>query len=217
MKILNLYASVGGNRAKWGTEHKVTAVELNAKVAAIYKERYPQDTLIIGDAHEYLLKHYKEFDLIFVSRSCVTHSRARYWATGGGNPRYNTYEPVYPDFVLYEEIVFLQHFCKTKFVVENVVPYYASFVEQRFLIKPTAKIGKHWFWANFTIAPIKGLESFHFATISELERYKGIDLSKYEKIDKRKILRDMMHPDMGLHLLNCALQETQLTIENWDV
>lgn len=35
MKILNLYAGIGGNRKKWGDDHEITAVELDEEIAAI--------------------------------------------------------------------------------------------------------------------------------------------------------------------------------------
>ena len=37
MKILNLYAGIGGNRKLWGNEHEITAVEINPKIAEAYK------------------------------------------------------------------------------------------------------------------------------------------------------------------------------------
>ena len=37
MKILNLYAGIGGNRKLWGKEHDITAVELRPEIAAIYQ------------------------------------------------------------------------------------------------------------------------------------------------------------------------------------
>ena len=64
MKILNLYACLGGNRYKWGDEHEITAVELDEELAKLYQERFPYDTVIVDDAHQYLLDHYKEFDLL---------------------------------------------------------------------------------------------------------------------------------------------------------
>jgi DNA (cytosine-5)-methyltransferase 1 len=51
-KILNLYACLGGNRAKWNEvseDIKVTAVELDSELARMYKERFPNDTVIVGD------------------------------------------------------------------------------------------------------------------------------------------------------------------------
>ena len=59
MKVLNLYAGIGGNRKLWqGVE--VTAVELNEKIAAVYQSFYPADHVVIGDAHQYLAAHHAE-------------------------------------------------------------------------------------------------------------------------------------------------------------
>lgn len=56
MKILNLYACIGGNRYKWGNDHEITAVELDPELARLYKERFPNDTVIVADAHQFLLE-----------------------------------------------------------------------------------------------------------------------------------------------------------------
>ena len=124
-KILNLYACLGGNRYKWdevADNLEITAVELDPEAARLYQERFPNDKVIVADAHQYLLDHYQEFDFIWSSPPCPTHSRARYWNSSNYD---TTTEPVYPDMKLYEEILFLQHYYKHgKFVVENVIPYY---------------------------------------------------------------------------------------------
>lgn len=67
MRILNLYAGIGGNRAQWGDEHDVTAVEFDPRIAAAYEKLWPNDTVIVGDAHQYLLDHHAEFDFIWSS------------------------------------------------------------------------------------------------------------------------------------------------------
>lgn len=54
MKILNLYAGIGGNRELWGEEYDITAVEINPKIAKKYQERFPKDNVVVADAHEYL-------------------------------------------------------------------------------------------------------------------------------------------------------------------
>ena len=74
-KILNLYACLGGNRYKWDevADIEVTAVELDPELARMYQERFPNDIVIIADAHQYLLDHYKEFDLS--TSACPTHSK----------------------------------------------------------------------------------------------------------------------------------------------
>ena len=136
MKVLNLYACLGGNRYKWDevAEIQVTAVELDTEAARLYKERFPKDTVIVADAHQYLLDHFKEFDFIWSSPPCPSHSRARYWNSSNYK---TTTEAIYPDLKLYEEILFLQHYYKTgKWVVENVIPYYEPLV-------PAIKKGRH--------------------------------------------------------------------------
>lgn len=145
MKILNLYACLGGNRYKWDevTEIEVTAVELDPEAARLYQERFPNDKVIVGDAHQYLLDHYKEFDFIWSSPPCPTHSRARGWNT--------KFETKYPDMKLYEEIIMLETVAKGenprfkgKYVVENVIPYYEPLI-------PAKKRGRHLYWTNFNL------------------------------------------------------------------
>lgn len=74
MKILNLYAGIGGNRKLWGDEHEIIAVEWDEKIASIYQGFFPKDKVIVGDAHQYLLDHFSEFDFIWTSPPCQTHS-----------------------------------------------------------------------------------------------------------------------------------------------
>jgi DNA (cytosine-5)-methyltransferase 1 len=144
MKILNLYACLGGNRYKWdevaiqaGIEIEVTAVELDAELAKLYQERFPNDKLIIADAHQYLLDHYKDFDFVWSSPPCPSHSRARF-------ARKETTISVYPDLKLYEEVLFLENYFNGKYVVENVIPYYEPLI-------PAQKRGRHLYWTNFIL------------------------------------------------------------------
>ena len=62
MKILNLYAGIGGNRKLWGNEHEITAVEYEPNIAAIYKDFFPGDEIVIADAHEFLLKNFSKLN-----------------------------------------------------------------------------------------------------------------------------------------------------------
>lgn len=98
MRVLNLYAGLGGNRRLWPDYVEVTAVELNPDVARFYQDHYLQDNVVVGDAHQYLLDHYREFDFIWSSRPCTTHSRARYWSSKG-NP--DKVLPVHPELGLH--------------------------------------------------------------------------------------------------------------------
>ncbi len=137
MKILNLYACLGGNRYKWGDDHEITAVELDPELSRMYQERFPNDTVVIADAHQYLLDHYKEFDFIWSSPPCPTHSRARF-------ARRETTTPEYPNMMLYQEVIFLENWFKGKYVVENVIPYYEPLI-------PAQKRGRHLYWTNFKL------------------------------------------------------------------
>ena len=143
MKILNLYACLGGNRYKWDevTNIEVTAVELDPECARLYQERFPNDTVIVADAHEYLLDHYKEFDFIWTSPPCPTHSKTNYFTQHIRN------RPVYPSMKLYEEIIFLKQFFKGKYCVENVISYYEPLI-------PAWKRGRHLYWTNFNLPNI---------------------------------------------------------------
>jgi DNA (cytosine-5)-methyltransferase 1 len=148
-KVLNLYACLGGNRYKWdevaeeaGIDMQVIAVELDHELARLYQERFPNDTVIVADAHQYLLDHYKEFDFIWTSPPCPTHSRARYWGFGA-----NGKKPIYPDMKLYEEIIFLEHHFKGFYVVENVKPYYEP------MLNPIER-DRHLYWTNFNLPNI---------------------------------------------------------------
>lgn len=141
-KVLNLFAGIGGNRKYWQNV-EITAIEYNQEIANVYKKLHPNDNVIVADAHEYLTKHWRKFDFIWSSPPCQSHSKVRMMASKSGS-----YDAVMPDMTLWAEIIFLQNFKKNtdiKFVVENVQPYYQPFV------KPTAKIGRHLFWANFEI------------------------------------------------------------------
>ena len=135
MKILNLYAGIGGNRYKW-KDCEVTAVEMDFELCVLYQKRFPEDTIVCGDAHEYLLHNFKKYDFIWSSPPCVSHSRTR---------KNNTkLVPVYPDMRLYQEILFLQHYFKGWYCVENVIPYYTPLI-------PAQRRGRHLYWCNFSL------------------------------------------------------------------
>lgn len=193
MKVLNLYAGIGGNRKLW-QDVEVTAVEYNEEIAGIYKEYFPNDTVIIGDAHEYLLKHYKEFDFIWASPPCPSHSAIRKLGVSIGKV-----EPVYPDMKLWEEIIFLKHHHKGKFIVENVTPYYEP------IIAPSVILDRHLLWSNFKIDPSrfsKDGSSVEFQ--STIKRF-GFNIQRHKiKSNKQQVLRNLVNPDLGLYILEQA-------------
>lgn len=204
MKILNLYAGIGGNRKLWGDEHDITAVENNEEIAKIYQDFFPDDKVIIGDAHQYLLEHFKEFDFIWSSPPCPTHSKVRKMLACKKDKEGNIFiqnKPVFPNMQLYEEIVFLDNYFDGLFVVENVKPFYEP------LITPQI-IGRHCIWSNFKIGEYKKVDNNkHFASIEDMGKRKGFDLSNYHiKHRKDQILRNCVDAELGLHIFNKVIE-----------
>jgi DNA (cytosine-5)-methyltransferase 1 len=194
VKILNLYAGIGGNRKLWGDAHDITSVEYDENIAAVYADLFPDDTLVVGDAHQYLLDHYNEFDFIWSSPPCQSHSSFRF----NIGVRYRGVEAKYPDMSLYEEIVFLEYHAKNLWVVENVVPYYGAMRESK-------KIGRHLYWANFELPEAPDLkDNIRGAQIPDLQKLHGYDLSKYSLPNKRQVLRNVVSPEIGRVVLEAA-------------
>jgi DNA (cytosine-5)-methyltransferase 1 len=198
VKVLNLYACLGGNRYKWDevADIQVTAVELDPEAARLYQERFPSDTVIIGDAHQYLLDHYKEYDFIWSSPPCPTHSKARH-------ARRETTKPVYPDMCLYQQVIFLQHNFNGKYVIENVVPYYQPLVEGQ-------KRGRHIYWANFVLPYDLGERGVGIMAgkdeVTAWSEFHDYDFRKYkgeQRLDK--MARNLVDYEVGKTILQTAL------------
>ena len=198
-KILNLYACLGGNRYKWDevTNVEVTAVELDTELARLYKERFPNDTVIVADAHQYLLDHFKEYDFIWTSPPCPTHSRVRISQKNREN-----FTHKYPDMKLYEEILFLDNYFEGKYVVENVIPFYEPLI-------PAKKRGRHLYWTNFSLPNNlngrkdgDGLISNSIDEVKKLCEFHEIDISTYKgKQPKNKIARNLVDYEVGRTIL----------------
>ena len=199
MKILNLYACLGGNRYKWNEvkdDIEVTAVELDSEAARLYQERFPNDKVIVADAHQYLLDHYKEFDFIWSSPPCPTHSRARF-------ARRETTEVAYPDLKLYEEIIFLEKWYKKKYVVENVIPYYEPLI-------PAKKRGRHLYWTNFNLPnDLNEKDSSIMEGADEVTKwckFHDYDFKKYKgKQRTDKMARNLVDYEAGKTIFETAL------------
>lgn len=203
IKVLNLYACLGGNRYKWDevADIEVTAVELDSELARMYQERFPNDRVIVADAHQYLLDHYKEFDFIWSSPPCPSHSRARYWSSSN----YDTStDAIYPDLKLYEEILFLQHYYRTgKFVIENVIPYYEPLI-------PAKKRGRHLYWTNFNLPNDLGDRRFAISQtkneLKQLCKFHEIEISSYNGSQSLvKIGRNLVDYEAGKTIFATAL------------
>jgi DNA (cytosine-5)-methyltransferase 1 len=161
----------------------------------MYQERFPKDTVIIADAHQYLLDHYKEFDFIWSSPPCPSHSRARF-------ARRNTTDPTYPDLKLYEEIILLENCFDGKYCVENVIPYYEPLI-------PAKKRGRHLYWTNFLLPNDLGerkcsiMESKDEVTQwCEFHKYDFRQYKGEQRIDK--IARNLVDYEAGKTIFNIA-------------
>ena len=200
MKILNLYACLGGNRYKWNEvkeDIQVTAVELDPELARLYQERFPNDTVIIADAHQYLLDHYKEYDFIWSSPPCPTHSRF--------NISMKTKRKMkYPDMKLYQEIIFLKTFYKGKYVVENVIPYYEPLI-------PANKRDRHLYWTNFNLpANLNGRKNPDLSRTKDLitvmSKYHDYDFRQYKGEQlMNKIARNLVDYEAGKTIFETML------------
>ena len=208
MKILNLYACLGGNRYKWDevTDIKVTAVEWDKDLAKLYQERFPNDKVIVADAHQYLLDHYKEFYFICSSPPCPTHSRARGWNT--------KLKTKYPDMKLYEEIILLETVSKGqtprfkgKYVVENVIPYYEPLI-------PGLKRHRHLYWTNFNLPNTLTDRSVQISAgldeVKKLCKFHDYNFYQYKgKQPTKKIARNLVDYEAGRTILETALGLTK--------
>ena len=206
MKILNLYACLGGNRYKWDevTDIEVTAIELDPECARLYQERFPNDKVIVADAHQYLLDHYKEFDFIWSSPPCPTHSRARYWNSSNYD---TTTKAVYPDMKLYQEIIFLDNYFKGKYVVENVIPYYEPLI-------PGLKRHRHLYWTNFNLPNTLTYRSVQISAgldeVKKLCKFHDYNFYQYKgKQPTKKIARNLVDYEAGRTILETALGITR--------
>lgn len=192
MRVLNLYACLGGNRYKW-TDCEVTAVEWDEELAKLYQERFPNDKIIVADAHQYLLDHFKEFDFIWSSPPCPSHSRARF-------ARRESTSPEYPDMKLYQEILFLDNWFDGKYCVENVIPYYEPLI-------PAQKRGRHLYWSNFKL-PNDLNERKHSIMESKDEVNKWCEFHDYDFRQYKghqpiqKIARNLVDYEAGLTIFN---------------
>ena len=180
------------------------------EIAEVYKKFFPRDRVLVEDAHEYLLKHFREYDFIWSSPPCPTHSGTNYFLQGQGIFRY-------PDYRLWQEIIFLRYFCKTHYCIENVKSYYEPIYEPQ-------KLGRHYYWANFEIPP----KEFNYsqigtmnrqaskdtqrkaiireAQIPELTDLHGLDLTGIKLKNKRQILRNCVLPEIGKYILESLIK-----------
>jgi len=171
IRILNLYAGIGGNRKgfeiaakKLGLKIIVTAIEHDIEIAAEYQRNYPEDIVITcdqkcevdtiredcqGNAHYYLLWNHENFDFIWSSPSCLTFTNINYILHNQISKKHPKGNRRYPELDhLYGEIIVLASYFKGKYVVENVKPF---FVNSKQFMDPTFKLNRHFYWSNFFV------------------------------------------------------------------
>lgn len=202
MKVLNLYAGLGGNRKLWPDYCKVVAVELDPKIAKVYERLYPNDAVFEGDAHQYLLDFAHHFDFIWSSPPCQTRSKMAK-ATRHKHLRR------YPDLSVEQEVLFLKHFYKGKWVVENVDGFFEDLI-------PAKKIGRHKYWSNFDVGDYEEKMPKDFINLANVagkqKLMDWLDIHYPENIYYGKnhcpaqILRNCVHPNEGLSIFNKMIE-----------
>ena len=200
VRVLNLYACLGGNRYKWDevANIEVTAIELDPEAARLYKERFPNDNVIVADAHQYLLDHFKEFDFIWSSPPCPSHSKVRI-----SQKNRETFKFIYPDMKLYEEVIFLDNFFEGKYVVENVTPYYEPLI-------PAKKRGRHLYWTNFNLPNDLKERKLDGILCTMIDEHKKLEVFHDLKINAnlggyRDVLRNLVDYEAGKTIFQTAL------------
>jgi DNA (cytosine-5)-methyltransferase 1 len=109
---------------------------------------------------------------------------------------------------LYEEILFLQHYFKGKYVVENVIPYYEPLI-------PAKKRGRHLYWTNFNLSSDLNGREYRISGCKEnpnkdelktLCKFHNIDLLNYKGSQlKTKIARNLVDYEVGKSILDAAM------------
>ncbi len=187
IKLLNSFAGIGGNTKNLDRDlFEITHVETNKKRINYLQKTFQDDITIEADAYQYILENIMEYDIVWASPPCPTHSNVR-WA----NRTKENFTYVYPDMQMYGLIFLLQRARQYEpWIVENVTPYYEP------LIEPTVKLGRHMIWSNKHI-PFK---KFGADNIAEIKRDHERNLSV-------KDLRDEMNGDIGKYIIENLLDK----------
>ena len=106
---------------------------------------------------------------------------------------------------LYQEIIYLQHFFKGSWVVENVVPFYTPLIEGK-------TVGRHLYWSSFEISGYVEPKPKNFINLANLAGKKklmdwlGIHYEENIYYGSNhcpaQILRNCVHPNEGLAIFN---------------
>lgn len=200
VKILNLFAGIGGNRKAW-SNHEIISVEINQDLARVYHQFYPEDLIIVDDVYKFLKRNeLNKFDFIWASPPCTTHT-----CMTGANKR------LVPDVTgIYGLKLYFDSVYQNAYVIENTQPWYQP------LIQPSVKLDRHYFWSNFFIpcgnfAPRRE-KKYTSLTNPELLKFHNIpNFRLYDKtLRKEVILRNCCHYSIGEHILESYLKKPDL-------
>ena len=146
MRVLDLYAGLGGTdkgirkvAAEKNIEIDYYAIEIDPIICQAHKKNNPETNVICADVKDWLDK-VTEFDFVWASPPCQSHSKLNKTNEGKG------LEPRLIDWDLWHLIDFLSR-KQTKYVVENVKPYYIC------PFKPNFSLDRHYFWTNLKLVP----------------------------------------------------------------
>ena len=187
MKILNLYAGLGGNRELWD-DHIITAVEHEPKIAYTYSNKFPHDFIRICDVHVYLRdisNNLNYFDFIWASPPCQSHSQMmRFYKNTNQHP------PIPRMDEIFGLLTWLPKYYDGLFCIENVQSWY------KWIIKPTVKIDRHCFWANFPIPKRRFRDLIHgHGSLNNSRIMRDTTLNQHQ--------RNMVDPRIGKYILDC--------------
>ena len=104
---------------------------------------------------------------------------------------------------LYEEIIFLKHYFKGKYVVENVTPYYEPLIQ-------AYKRGRHLYWTNFNLPNVLSVRKIQIATgtneVKKLCEFHNYDFYTYKGEQRiNKIARNLVDYEAGKTILETAI------------
>ncbi len=201
IKILDLFCGIGGVAKGFqrylleqGMSFEYYAVDVDPKVLRAHKKFNPLSNTILRDAYSFTDDELLEFDFIWASPPCETHSRLNFY--NWGNPK--KYKE--PDMRFYELIEMLYRL-NIPFVVENVEPYYKP------PIKPSVKVYRHVLWTNLSIRPFR-VDLPNFSDVKDdvksLTKYHGVPRDVVNTLGTarkaRSALRDMVNPIVSYNI-----------------
>ena len=105
---------------------------------------------------------------------------------------------------LYEEIIFLTHYFKGKFVIENVIPFYKPLIQGK-------ERNRHLYWTNFNLPNIVSKRknpdlSRTKDLVSVLSKFHDYDFKKYKGSQPvQKMARNLVDYEAGKTILETAM------------